>query len=230
MTESRDAVIAEFSTDGQRILLGRSAGRGTFPGDPVGIELLSLSDADFHQRWQPSDANDPWQPHRMGIADLCCTADGQRVYSVGGRDRMLKAWHYPDGELLFSFRRENNLHGATRVAVSPDAQTIAVGWADNLITLVDAEGFLVSTLVGHNGVASQLSFTADGRTLVSGSNDKTIKIWDATIGQLRTTLTGHAAPIVGCSITPDGHWIVSLDSEGELRRWNCLPVDETGQP
>ena len=35
------------------------------------------------------------------------------------------------------------------------------------------------------------SISGDGRTIVSGSDDKTVRVWDATTGQLRHTLEGH---------------------------------------
>ena len=41
-------------------------------------------------------------------------------------------------------------------------------------------GTLVRTFRGHRGLVSSLAFTPDGKLLVSGSRDRTVKLWDMT--------------------------------------------------
>ncbi len=51
------------------------------------------------------------------------------------------------------------------------------------------------TLIGHSGAVNSVVFSPDGKTLASGSDDKTVKLWDAETGELRQTLTGFNDPI-----------------------------------
>ncbi|MEM8678413.1 MAG: hypothetical protein AAGF97_03560, partial [Planctomycetota bacterium] len=162
-------------------------------------------------------------PHRMIVSDLTLSPDGHRLYSVGGRDRSLKRWGM-DGTLLHTHKRPNNVFGAFCVAVSPDQQTVAVGWRDHRITLVDSDGTLRETLLGHGDRISSLTFTSDGRTLVSTSWDGTLKLWDVPLAQLRTTLRVGTERVIAGGITGDGHWIVSLTEGGELAVWDCTPM------
>ena len=46
--------------------------------------------------------------------------------------------------------------------------------------------------IGHTGPVSSVAFSPDGRRIVSGSGDKTLKVWDAATGQETLTLKGHA--------------------------------------
>ena len=46
-------------------------------------------------------------------------------------------------------------------------------------------------LTGHEGVVHSAAYSADGQRIVTGSDDKTAKVWDANTGQELLTLTGH---------------------------------------
>ena len=53
------------------------------------------------------------------------------------------------------------------------------------------DGKAQATLMGHMGVVSSVAFSPDGKTLASGSSDKTIKLWDVATGKEQATLQGH---------------------------------------
>ena len=51
-----------------------------------------------------------------------------------------------------------------------------------------------------------MAFSPDGRRIVSGSYDKTVKVWDAATGQEMLTLKGHTA-VYSVAFSPDGRRI-----------------------
>ena len=61
----------------------------------------------------------------------------------------------------------------------------------------------------------------DGTWIVSASEDKTLKIWDAATGAERATLTGHTDVVNGCAVSPDGTWIVSASGDHTLKIWDA---------
>ncbi len=77
----------------------------------------------------------------------------------------------------------------------------------------------VMTLRGHKGgVAAR--FSPDGKRIASCSEDKTIKIWDATTGAELMTLSGHGDSIWSMSYSPDGKRIVSGGGDKTIKIWD----------
>lgn len=67
---------------------------------------------------------------------------------------------------------------------------------------------LVSTLTGHSGSVQAVATSPDGRWIVSGSTDKTVRIWDARTGQQLRTVTLPPHEIWAVAVSPDGRRIV----------------------
>ena len=66
---------------------------------------------------------------------------------------------------------------------------------------------------------SSVCFSADGDRLVSGSWDNTVKIWNASSGELQSTLTGHNAPVTQVEFI-DADTVVSSSNDGTTRAWD----------
>ncbi|MCT7966362.1 serine/threonine protein kinase [Laspinema sp. D1] len=79
---------------------------------------------------------------------------------------------------------------------------------------------LVNTLAGHSGWVWSVAISPDGQTLVSASNDKTIKIWNLANGNLIRTLAGHSRLVNSVAISPDGQTLVSGSADGTIKIWN----------
>jgi len=99
--------------------------------------------------------------------------------------------------------------------------TIAVGLYSGSIIILDAiTGVQVTVLSGHTGWVFSLVFSPDGTSLVSGSCDKTIKLWDMQTGGVVKTFHGHTGYIYSVSISPDSTTIVSTSGDETIRLWD----------
>ncbi|KAF8596439.1 WD40 repeat-like protein [Ceratobasidium sp. AG-I] len=78
---------------------------------------------------------------------------------------------------------------------------------------------------GHTGPVSSVSFSSDGTHVVSGSYDKTIRVWDARTGLLITgPFQGHADWVMSVGFSHDGTHIVSGSDDNAIRVWATTPL------
>ena len=73
---------------------------------------------------------------------------------------------------------------------------------------------------GHDHVVYSVAFSPDGRTAVSGSRDKTLKLWDVPTGREIRTLMGHKEMVMAVAYSPDGKSVVSASQDGTLKLWD----------
>jgi WD40 repeat protein len=87
------------------------------------------------------------------------------------------------------------------------------------------EPALLRTLEGHSNRVTSCTWSPDGTTLASASEDCTLRLWDTQTGQLLHTLEGHSYQVNSCAWSPDGSTLASTSLDGTLRLWDT----QTGQ-
>jgi tetratricopeptide (TPR) repeat protein/sugar lactone lactonase YvrE len=78
----------------------------------------------------------------------------------------------------------------------------------------------VNTLKGHEDSVRSVGFSPDGKQLASGSDDKTIKIWDVTTGKVLNTLKGHEGYVNSVGFSPDGKQLASGSFDNTIKIWD----------
>ena len=88
-------------------------------------------------------------------------------------------------------------------------------------------GHCQQTLIGHSSWISCVSITTDCKTIISGSNDKNVKLWNATgnehaqnISTPSDHILHHATQPECVAITTDGRWGLSGSKSDSLKLWD----------
>lgn len=173
------------------------------PIDGVGL----LQDGQYLQHlYSVGDSSD--------ITSLAFSSDGKIL--AAGRVGGIDIWDLKTNQLLHDIKIDS---GAQMIALSPDGQEIISGSReDNRVNVWNIKtGTRSRSLIGHTGGTEAIALSSNGKTLVTASNDDTIKVWDLPTGKLLWTLASKANDL---AISPDSANALS-NSEGEpIKVWN----------
>jgi WD40 repeat protein len=95
--------------------------------------------------------------------------------------------------------------------------------------LIAQEKAPVSTLSGHSGAVNSVAITSDGKRIVTGGEDMTLRLWNTSDGKCINVLSGHSGPISTIACSPDGTLAVSGSDDKTIRLWRlsdgrCIKV------
>lgn len=82
-----------------------------------------------------------------------------------------------------------------------------------------ANPFFVRRLLGHTHMVRQIS--CHGETIVSGSYDKTVRVWDTSTGECRWVFTGHKEKVYSVVLDPKYNRCISGSMDSSVKMW-CL--------
>ncbi|MER7538337.1 trypsin-like peptidase domain-containing protein [Streptomyces sp. NPDC097704] len=74
---------------------------------------------------------------------------------------------------------------------------------------------------GHTNLVNSMAFSPDGKTLATGSSDKTVRLWDVATGKTRAVLKGHTDTVTAVAASPDGSTFATGSLDGTARLWDA---------
>ena len=80
----------------------------------------------------------------------------------------------------------------------------------------------VAVLAGHEGTVEALSFSPDGKFLVTASFDHTLMLWDVRGKVAVGRFVGHRDAVWGVGFSPCGSMVASAGEDHTVRLWNVV--------
>ena len=75
--------------------------------------------------------------------------------------------------------------------------------------------------LGHSKDVTSVAFSPDGARVLTGSIDKTAKLWDAGTGKLLRTFTGHTSGVWSVAFSPDGGRVLTGSGDHTAKLWDA---------
>ncbi len=160
--------------------------------------------------------------HRMSI-NAVYIDPGAKFIFTGSNDGTILQYELAKNKE----RKINNNNAVTSIAVGRDRRTVYCSDNTSIIKRYDMlnPNLPVINYEGHSDQVNCVALNRDNKWLVSGSSDKTIKIWNTLNGKLERTLEGHDWKVLTLAISNDSKYIVSGSNDGSVKLWDF----ETGK-
>ncbi|KAK4244136.1 WD40-repeat-containing domain protein [Corynascus novoguineensis] len=197
------------------------------------------------------------EKHWGEILWLAFSGDGRRLSSISRASDEVVVWDTENARFLHRFQGHDDWVRCAISSPDPEGRLLASTSDDTFVrvwdlTLAHKPGEMEAhqpkmCLKGHTDYVFCASFSADGRYLASGGDDRSVRVWDLTPESNPSNVNDDQAPlsdgttrhgllcrnrsgrITGITFFPDNRQVISSSDDGAITIWDLLPTNEEGQ-
>ena len=207
----------------------------------AGIELMDWDNKPFHPEKLRPPTPPGWQPPADDIqarpehdddahAETVAIAPDSGSFVIGdtyGRVHLYDIAALESGPVLSidtaDTRPNDDGVEIGSVAFGPDGRSFASGRSDGIVQLWALDGSLIQTFQGHRDWVEAMTFSKDGKFLLTASDDQTVRRWTLGTGASLVTeairFTGHINQVKSVVISPDGQVVATAGEDRTIRLW-----------
>jgi WD40 repeat protein len=153
-------------------------------------------------------------PNEELLAQVHRERGGAEVCSRAAQDDEGTAWSYMAPVVVSD---DGRLAGLVESTYAPEAER----WAGAVVVWDLVTGRRVLEGAGHLGTVRALAFTPDGRLLISGGEDQTVRVWEVSTGRQLCRID-LASEVVSVAMAGGGQQVVSASMDGALLVWDVV--------
>jgi cytochrome c553/outer membrane protein assembly factor BamB len=210
----------------KRRCIGHTASVWCVAFSPDGSRILSGGKDGTVRLWETRTARElhSFEGHDDLVTCVAFSPNGRRALSAGYDNKVI-LWDLERNEAAPDFAFSASVKYINAVAFSPDGERCLV-CAERSVYVADAEtGKVLQTFTGHTDSVVAAAFSADGNRVLSGGDDRTMRLWDAATGKQIQVFSGHEGWVKSVAFSPDGKHVLSGATDATVRWWDV----ETGK-
>ncbi|KAG5937807.1 transcriptional regulatory protein rco1 [Claviceps pazoutovae] len=171
-----------------------------------------------------------------GITCVAISPDSQYV-AASCLDNNVYVWDIHSGVLIEELGGRFGGHGNSvySVAFSPDGKNLLSCSLDRTVKMWELSppedgqsealkgGKFVKMFFGHRDFVLCATYTPDAEWILSGSKDRSVKLWDPNTGKCQFELQGHKNSVISVAVSPKGVYFVTGAGDMKARIWSYRP-------
>ncbi len=143
----------------------------------------------------------------------------------GSDDQSVKIWDISEGKCIKTLQGYANRIWSIAFSPQVDSQILASGYDDNIVRLWDLSEER-KKLEGHKDRVYSVVFSPDGTQLITGSRDKTVRIWNIPEANIQAAkhfkLLKANDEVFTVAISPNGQYIAAGNQDGSIQIWDIF--------
>ncbi|MBD1861499.1 MULTISPECIES: WD40 repeat domain-containing protein [Trichocoleus] len=212
------ALMAELEKERQQRKLGEDKlnkflKRALIGSVAAGFCLAALATVAFVSARQANEQSQQAERQRQQAEEQRQRAELSEITALNTSSEVLFASNQTFDALVKGLQAASQLQHSNQVALDRQMETAAT--LRQAIYATQERNRLET----HNGSVYSVSFSPDGKTIASASDDNTIKLWNLQ-GQEIKSLKGHNGYVLSVSFSPDGKTIASASGDNTIKLWN----------
>ena len=207
---SEYVVAVSFSSDGKLLASGSY---------DTTVILWDVANRKMIRKFEPSEG----KTYSVAFSpDDALLASGH----VGGE---IKLWDVASGKLVRSFK--SDAYAVESLAFTPDGHLLAARSSFTVDLWDVAAGAVAHSLKGAAALISfaSMAMSPDGKKIVTGDTDGSIRVWDVAEGKQLQELEAHVKPVDTVAFSPDGSLIASASDDKTVKLWSLGSIMSAGR-
>lgn len=195
---------------------------------PDGQYILSGSADTTLRRWDlPSvEETKRFGGHADPVSAVALSIGGLQI-GPGSLDKAL--WEMTGGREIL--RLDARTDAASVITFCPAGRYVdlscpvggyVIDGSEDMMLRLRESGPELARFEGHTDGVCVVAFSPDGRHILSGSTDKTLRLWDSLSRRELARLEGHTAAVSAVAFSPDGRHVASGSADQTLRLWEAV--------